>query len=118
MSSAGRGVAPIQSRAAVAITAANDRPRIKSEHDADRLSSESAAALAESDSAGNQQNERSSKITALMTLGDGTIALALSIPARKGEQWGQAILAGITPPPKTAHRKRRPVRHCDRTELD
>ena len=61
-------------------------------------------------------NERSSKITALMTLGDGTIALALSIPARKGEQWGQAILAGITPPPKTAHRKRRPVRDCDRTE--
>lgn len=34
-------------------------------------------------------NERSSKITARMTLGGGTIALARSIPARKREQWGR-----------------------------
>ena len=49
-----------------------------------------------------------------MTLGGATIALGTVILVREGEQWGRAILAGITPPPKTAH-KRRPVRDCDRT---
>lgn len=34
-----------------------------------------------------------------MTLGEGAIALHHD-SAREGEQWGRAILAGITPPPR------------------
>jgi hypothetical protein len=34
-----------------------------------------------------------------MTLGEGAIALHHD-SVREGEQWGRAILAGITPPPR------------------